>query len=236
MDWSSMSPSEQCRYLGFVTPLDYQEYITVVLANRVAHAQQDKYTLTGFLETLRMMRNRLKDHTVGAPAIPGLPEDIDANLLPEPSLLKVFTEAFKLAELEIWPQVTETSSVDDVVGEFSSPASDQRLLILDLPSLDHDQAQAMLADRALEVLWRSARSNWLDAVGRDPDEDPRVPTFVVIDEAHNLVPPETSGAIESSVKARLTKIAAEGRKYGLFLILVTQRPSLAHLLRPPFAG
>jgi DNA helicase HerA-like ATPase len=52
-----------------------------------------------------------------------------------------------------------------------------------------------------------------------------VPTFVVIDEAHNLVPPETTGAIESSVKARLTKIAAEGRKYGLFLILVTQRPS-----------
>jgi DNA helicase HerA-like ATPase len=52
-----------------------------------------------------------------------------------------------------------------------------------------------------------------------------VPIFVVVDEAHNLAPPETTGAIEASVKARLTKIAAEGRKYGLFLVLVTQRPS-----------
>jgi hypothetical protein len=226
IDWSSLSPSEQCRYLGFVTPLDYQEYITVVLTNRVAQSQNAKYTLSDFLATLRMMRNKLKDREDPAKlAIPGLPEDIDSNLLPEPSLLKVFTEAFKLSELEVWPAATKAWSVDDVVEDFSATSGDQRVLILDLPSLDHDQAQAMLADRVIEVLWRSARSNWLDAVGRAPGDDPRVPTFVVIDEAHNLIPPETAGVIESSVKARLTKIAAEGRKYGLFLILVTQRPS-----------
>ena len=112
-----------------------------------------------------------------------------------------------------------------MVHEFTSPDSDQRLLILDLPSLDYEHAQAMLADRAVELLSANARANWLDAVMRPPQEDPRVPIFIVIDEAHNLVPPDTTGTIEASVKARLTRIAAEGRKYGLFLILLTQRPS-----------
>jgi hypothetical protein len=226
LDWSSLTTTEQCRYLNFVSPLDYQEYITVELANRVARAGAAVFTLPQFLATLRTMRDYLRARNAGdSSSASTLPSDIDWNLLPEQSLLKVFTEAFKLSELEFWPETPGDPTVDEIVHDFSSPGSRQRVLIADLPSLDHDQAQAMLADRVLELIWRNARTNWLDAVLRPADEDPRVPTFIVIDEAHNLVPPETSGAIEESVKARLTRIAAEGRKYGLFLILVTQRPS-----------
>jgi DNA helicase HerA-like ATPase len=177
--------------------------------------------------TLRRLRDSLRERNNPnlEAEISDAPDDVDWALLPEQSLIKVFTEAFKLAELEIWPEAAGLPSLDEVIGDFSSLSSDQRLLVIDLPSLYHDQAQAMLADRALELIWRNARSDWLEAVKRPAADDPRVPTFIVIDEAHNLVPTETSGAIEASVKARLTRIAAEGRKYGLFLVLVTQRPS-----------
>jgi hypothetical protein len=226
VDWSSLTTTEQCRYLDFVSALDYQEYITITLANRVAQEKDASYTLAEFLMTLRRMRDSVRERNdLDLEAGTDTPDDIDWALVPEQSLLKVFTEAFKLAELEIWPEDPGLPSLDEVISDFSSLSSEQRLLVIDLPSLYHDQAQAMLADRALELIWRNVRSNWLEAVKRPAADDPRVPTFIVIDEAHNLVPPETSGAIEASVKARLTRIAAEGRKYGLFLILVTQRPS-----------
>lgn len=48
------------------------------------------------------------------------------------------------------------------------------------------------------------------------------PFIVVTDEAHNFAPK----AYESPTKSVLKEIAQEGRKYGVFLILATQRPTL----------
>lgn len=56
----------------------------------------------------------------------------------------------------------------------------------------------------------------------------RVPTLVVIDEAHNLCAAEPTSAVQELVTARIIQIAAEGRKYGLWLLLSTQRPSKIH--------
>lgn len=56
----------------------------------------------------------------------------------------------------------------------------------------------------------------------------RVPTLVVIDEAHNLCAAEPTSAVQERVTARIAQIAAEGRKYGLWLLLSTQRPSKIH--------
>lgn len=50
------------------------------------------------------------------------------------------------------------------------------------------------------------------------------PFFVIIDEAHNFAPKESPYLIPS--KRILKTISQEGRKYGIFLILSTQRPSL----------
>jgi DNA helicase HerA-like ATPase len=52
-----------------------------------------------------------------------------------------------------------------------------------------------------------------------------VPVFVLIDEAHNLVPEETGDAAMERVASQVMRIASEGRKFGLFLILATQRPA-----------
>jgi len=55
------------------------------------------------------------------------------------------------------------------------------------------------------------------------EEGPYFPPFVVVtDEAHNFAPK----ALESPAKSILKEIAQEGRKYGVFLILATQRPTL----------
>ena len=56
----------------------------------------------------------------------------------------------------------------------------------------------------------------------------RVPTLVVIDEAHNLAGVDPSHPAAQLLLELITRIAAEGRKYGLWLLLSSQRPSKIH--------
>jgi DNA helicase HerA-like ATPase len=58
--------------------------------------------------------------------------------------------------------------------------------------------------------------------------DQRIGRLIVIDEAHNLCNPDPSSPVERLLTDRIVQIAAEGRKYGLWLLLSTQRPSKVH--------
>ena len=50
----------------------------------------------------------------------------------------------------------------------------------------------------------------------------------MIDEAHNVCNAEPETELERAATERLVQIANEGRKYGLWLLLCTQRPSRIH--------
>lgn len=56
----------------------------------------------------------------------------------------------------------------------------------------------------------------------------RIARLIVIDEAHNLAAPEADTPLARAVRDRIVQIAAEGRKYGIWLLLSTQRPSKLH--------
>lgn len=56
----------------------------------------------------------------------------------------------------------------------------------------------------------------------------RIGRLIVIDEAHNLCSPDPVSGIDRLLTERIVQIAAEGRKYGLWLLLSTQRPSKVH--------
>jgi uncharacterized protein len=56
----------------------------------------------------------------------------------------------------------------------------------------------------------------------------RRPRLIVIDEAHNLCSPEPLDPVHALLTERIVQIAAEGRKFGLWLLLSTQRPSKVH--------
>lgn len=66
----------------------------------------------------------------------------------------------------------------------------------------------------LEALWARRES--------------RRPLLIVIDEAHNICSPEPRTAVERALTEQLVQIAAEGRKFGLWLFLSTQRPTKIH--------
>jgi hypothetical protein len=101
---------------------------------------------------------------------------------------------------------------------------DHRLKVIDLPSFPDQKTRFLALNSVLSTIWEQARSDWAKAVEESKSPDMRVPTFIVVDEAHNLLPKETDKLAAKALLDQFRTIAAEGRKYGLFLILCTQRP------------
>lgn len=89
-----------------------------------------------------------------------------------------------------------------------------RATVLDLGGFTHPAEAKVAALSVLEHLWAN--------------REQRRPVLIVIDEAHNLCSPNPVTAIEKALTAQLAQIAAEGRKFGLWLLLSTQQPSKVH--------
>jgi len=92
--------------------------------------------------------------------------------------------------------------------------SGQRVTVLDLGGFSDPLEPLAVSLDVLEDLWAHRAE--------------RVPTLIVVDEAHTLCAAQPSGAVQERVTERIVQIAAEGRKFGLWLLLSTQRPSKIH--------
>jgi hypothetical protein len=101
---------------------------------------------------------------------------------------------------------------------------DAPIVVIDLPSFPDAKTRFIALNSVLSAEWERARSAWENAMEEPSDQDERVPTFIVVEEAHNLIPLDPRGLAAEALREQFRTIAAEGRKYGLFLILCTQRP------------
>lgn len=112
------------------------------------------------------------------------------------------------------------NSTWEVWAEADQPAltsldGDWRALILDVGGFEQRDEKSLIANAVLQTLWAHRND--------------RKPYLVVIDEAHNICPQESEDPIQQLATERAISIAAEGRKFGLYLLLSTQRPSKIHI-------
>ena len=109
----------------------------------------------------------------------------------------------RLARMQVFTNAS--TSIDQMLRPM-------HLSVVDLSGLD-DEVSDYIASRILS-----------DIYGKISDGEFEYPVFVFVEEAHRFIPAEGrtySGPI-------IKKIAAEGRKFGVFLIVITQRPSKIH--------
>jgi len=103
--------------------------------------------------------------------------------------------------------------------------ADTRLRVIDLPSITDGRHQKLVMSTLIDSELQRARLAWERALDLpDRERDTRVPTIIVVDEAHNAIPASPESTADKKLQEQFRKIAAEGRKYGLFLMLVSQRP------------
>jgi len=131
-------------------------------------------------------------------------EALTASSRPEARRLGLRVRNLGVDRFSIWAP-GETGSVLDAVRDQGL-----RCVVIDLGSLATREEQALVAGAVLGDLWRHRQE--------------RSPVLIVIDEAHNVCPAEPPDALTALATDQAIRIAAEGRRFGLYLLLSTQRP------------
>jgi DNA helicase HerA-like ATPase len=90
-----------------------------------------------------------------------------------------------------------------------------RVLVLDLSGFGRQDEQSIVALATLGHFWKHRNE--------------KKPVLIVADEAHNLFPQEATHALQQPVIEHAIRIAGEGRKYGLYMLVATQRPQKIHI-------
>jgi uncharacterized protein len=107
----------------------------------------------------------------------------------------------------LWCSADEPSLIDVLEENW-------RCLVIDSGTLGSPAEQSIVAAAVLGHLWRHRHE--------------RRPVLIVADEAHNICPQEPAGNLEAAATSHAVKIAGEGRKFGLYLLVASQRPSKVH--------
>ena len=113
-----------------------------------------------------------------------------------------------MLDWSVWSRAEHPS----ILEEVRNPTS--RCTVVDLGSLETVEEQHLVAEAVLSALWATRAQ--------------REPCLVVIDEAHNICAAEPADPVSRIATDRAVQIAAEGRKYGLYLLVSTQRPNKVH--------
>jgi DNA helicase HerA-like ATPase len=108
----------------------------------------------------------------------------------------------------VWARGDAGTSIDAVGAEG------RRGLVVDLGSRATRAEQALTAVSVLAELWRR--------------REERRPVLIVIDEAHNVCAAEPEDRLGALATELAVRIASEGRKFGLYLVVSTQRPQKVH--------
>jgi len=109
--------------------------------------------------------------------------------------------------------MTISDNMAEVVGRiFRIPVNDKPITVLELGGLPSE-----VINVCVSVLARMAFDFGLWSQGR-------VPITFVCEEAHRYVPADKSSGFEPTKRA-ISRIAKEGRKYGVSLAIITQRPA-----------
>jgi DNA helicase HerA-like ATPase len=116
-------------------------------------------------------------------------------------------ENLGVADWRLWSEADESSLIDLL-------EEDWRCLVVDTGTLASPAEQSIVAMALLGHLWRHRHE--------------RQPVLIVVDEAHNICPQQPSDNLEAAVTSHAIKIAGEGRKFGIYLLVATQRPSKIH--------
>nr|WP_199792391.1 ATP-binding protein [Allosphingosinicella vermicomposti] len=211
--------------------MNFEEHCEVFITSSGADLQQDRDILAKCLLAARS-KNRAAEGiaklTVDSP-VPYLLSDLTTAISNEMGLLNKATDTApfmrlktKIDELKQDPRYSfmfsgmlVADSMANFIGKiFRLPSNGKPISIVDVSGVPSDITSVVVAVLARLVFDYAIWSR----------NEPQRPVLLVCEEAHRYIPADkTSGG--QAVRKILERIAKEGRKYGVSLGLITQRPS-----------
>ncbi|HSK99999.1 MAG TPA: ATP-binding protein [Rubrobacteraceae bacterium] len=199
--------------LKIVRPAPYAEHPSNLLRIRFSDLERHEQGLVLDMDPLRdreefnAYRRAIEGLSRDRYSLSQVKEVVVGQFSEEARQLGLRMENLGVADWSLWSGADESSLIDLL-------AEDWRCLVVDSGTLASPAEQSIVAMALLGHLWRHRHE--------------RRPILLVIDEAHNICPQEPSDNLEAAVTSHAIRIAGEGRKFGLYLLVATQRPSKIH--------
>ena len=212
--------------------MNFEEHCEVFLTTHGAERQRDADILAKCLLAARTKGKDMSQYgkvTVDSP-IPYLLADLNTILVNEMGKLDRAGDTLpfqrlktKLDELRADPRYTFMFSgmlVSDTMGSFLAklfrlPSHGKPISIVDVSGVPSDVTSVVVSVLARMVFDYAIWSR----------TEAQRPLLLVCEEAHRYVPKDEQQETGQAVRKILERIAKEGRKYGVSLGLITQRPS-----------
>ena len=203
-----------CENRNIDTPLfyDFKELISVCfdMAIRESAASQDK--LNEYVSTLKLrMQSFVDDIRLAQPLLLDNPKEIE-NVL-------VKFLAYILGDFcEVYTKGNGKNTIyDDYYGDSEGDNVHSQITIIDM---------SLLPFQVLETITGLIGRIILEFLSRfDKEKRGKMPVVIALEEAQNYIPEINRKDRESISKKVFERIAREGRKYGLSLLISSQRPS-----------
>ncbi|MGK9124326.1 ATP-binding protein [Olivibacter sp. SA151] len=115
----------------------------------------------------------------------------------------------------------QTADFGDVLKQFLGYLDKSNITIIDLSGIPFEVLSitvSLISRLVFDFAFHYSK------IKHTKDEQNDIPFMIVCEEAHNYIP-KTGGAEYKASKKSIERIAKEGRKYGLSLMVVSQRPS-----------
>lgn len=201
-----------CENRNIDTPLfyDFKELISVCfdMAIKESAASQDK--LNEYVSTLKLrMQSFVDDIRLAQPLLLDNPQEIE-NVL-------VKFLAYILGDFcKVYTKEDDKNTIyDDYYGDSENVHS--QITIIDM---------SLLPFQVLETITGLIGRIILEFLSRfDKEKRGKMPVVIALEEAQNYIPEINRKDRESISKKVFERIAREGRKYGLSLLISSQRPS-----------
>ena len=130
-------------------------------------------------------------------------KSVAADFSPEARRVGLRIANLGIADWDIWCDSGEGSLIESLL-------SDARCVVIDVGTLAIPAQKSAIIMAAFNRLWNSRND--------------RRARLIVVDEAHNICPAVPLSDLNTVSAEQIVRIAGEGRKFGLYLLLASQRP------------
>ena len=197
---------------------DFAELINESINQAIDESDGSAQKLREHLSTLKMrLHSYLTDERISTPLMFNKKEDILSGLAKFISfILGDFCKVYQEANDDVFTEyyLKQTQKIDNESLDKTKPS---QITIIDM---------SLLPFEVLETITGLIGRMILEFVSRFAEEDRgKLPIVIALEEAQNYIPEKNRGDRESIAKKVFERIAREGRKYGISLLVTSQRPS-----------
>lgn len=197
------------------TWFNYQELITKFINAAIEEHEGSSSRINEYLSTLRLrLESFLNDQRIAEPLLLGSEKEFNDSLAKFLSF--VLGDFYRLFNNNEKDDMFSTYFTE-VSGEKLNKERVSQITILDMALVPFDVLEniaGLIGRLIIEFVSHFA-----------PQDRGKYPIVIVLEEAQNYIPEKSRKEVESIAKKVFERIAREGRKYGISLIITSQRPA-----------